>query len=128
MPVLTRTPYYQRKIQCPGHYMIPPKVDVYLREPVPELKDCSNIVHWKDKPYKINKWRIVKDRWGRKVIDWKKIYDLANKGIILRPWVTSSWAIEHVYDPLGVLCRACDKRCMEGKGKVNEFTIKRLHQ
>lgn len=121
-------PYYKRKIQCPGHWLVPPQVDVYQREPVALLKDCSDMVEFKGRRIKIKKSRIAKDKWGNKKLDWKKIHELRNKGIVLQPWITASEAIEKIYDPLSLLCNNCDKRCMEGKGKINEFTIKRLHQ
>lgn len=122
-----QAPYYRRKIRCPGHWLVPPQVDVYLREPVSLLKDCSNFVELKGKRIKIRKTRIVKDRFGNKKLDWKKLYELRTKGVVLHPWITASEAIEKIYDPLSRLCLNCDKRCMEGKGKINEFTIKRLH-
>jgi hypothetical protein len=108
--------------------MIPPKVDIFLREPIPELKNCHDFAEWKGTRMRIKKMRIVKDAWGRKQIDWKKLYELRSKGIVLQPFVTASWAIEHVYDPIGYLCQHCDKRCLEGKGIINERTIRRLHQ
>lgn len=120
------TPYYKRKIQCPGHYLIPPTVDIYLREPVPELKHCSDIVEYKGWPTKIKKMRIAKDKWGRKRVDWRKLYDLRRKGVIIQPWITASEAIEKVYDPTGMLCQQCKKLCMEGK-QIRERTIKRLN-
>ena len=121
------TPYYQRKIRCPGHWLVSPKVDVYLREPVPELKDCRNYGEYQGQRIKIQKMRIKKDRFGRKMIDWKKLYELRKTGQVLNPLISASFAIEHVYDPLSVLCLMCDKRCMEGKGKINERSIKRLN-
>lgn len=117
-------PAYIRKIKCPGHFLIPPQVDVYLREPDEALKGVSNSVA---QHYKIRKDRRVRDRFGNYVIDWKKIYALEKAGIVKQPWVTASFAIENIYDPIGLLCLQCDKRCMEGKGKINTYTIKRLH-
>lgn len=122
------TPYYQRKIQCPGHYLIPPTIDLYLREPVPELKDCSDWVEYKGKQKKINKMRIAKDRWGRKKIDWRKLIELKRKGTIIQPWITASYAIENVYDPQGIMCQLqCKRQCMEGKARIREKTIRRLN-
>lgn len=121
-----KTPRIQRKIQCPGQWMIPPTVDVYLYEQVPELKECSNIVEFGGKPMRIKKNRIRKDCFGNKMMDWKKLYDLRRKGIVMQPFVTCSWAIENVFDPLSHLCRSCDKRCKRGMGLVREYTIKRL--
>lgn len=117
-------PYYERKIRCPGHYLIPPTVDIYKREPVYELKNVSKgvIQH-----YKIKTWRRKRDKFGRPIIDFKKLYELQRKGIVLQPEISASFAIEHIYDPKGLLCRLCDKRCLEGKGRINEFSIKRLH-
>jgi len=121
------TPYYKHMIRCPGHYLIPPTVDIYLREPVSLLKQCRDWVELKGKKFNIRKTRIVKDRFGNKKIDWKKLYRLRNEGIVLNPLISASEAIERIWDPMSFLCRNCDKRCMEGKGKINEFTIKRLN-
>lgn len=119
-------PYYKRMIQCPGHWLVSPKVDVYLREPVGLLKDCSDTVYIKDEAIKIKKWRIKKDRWGRKLVDWKKLHELRKTGLVQHPMVSAAWAIEHVYDPISWVCEHCDKRCKEGQGRVIETTIKRL--
>src|SRR3970040_506477 len=89
-------PYYKRIIQCPGHWLISPKEDIYLREPVHELKECSDFVEYKGFRKKIKKMRIKKDRWGRKMIDWKKMHELRKTGKVLHPLVSASWAIEHV--------------------------------
>ena len=121
------TPYIQRKIRCLGHYLIPPQIDIYMREPVQELKNCHDFAEWKGVRKRIKKMRIMRDAFGRKKIDWRKLIELRNKGIIIQPWVTASWAIEHVYDPLGQLCIHCDKRCLEGKGRILTRTIKRLN-
>lgn len=123
----TGAPYYKRQIKCPGHYLVPPTEDVYLREPVPLLKHCRNWVEYKSQRFNIKKTRIAHDKWGNKKIDWKKLYDLERKGIVKQPFVTASWAIEHIYDPLSFLCRNCDKRCLEGKNKINTTTIRRLN-
>ena len=119
-------PYYRRIIRCPGHYLIPPTVDVYLKEPVPELKNCSNFVELKGRRIKIRKERIVRDRWGNKKIDWKKLYELRDKGIVLNPKVTAAGAIEYVYDPISSLCIHCPKYCKEGQGRIILTSIKRL--
>lgn len=116
-----------RKILCPGHYLIPPQVDVYLRKPLEMFKNCSDFVELKGKRYTIKKTRIVRDMFGNKQIDWKKLYELRKQGVIKEQWVTAKWAIEHVYDPLGALCLQCDKRCMEGSGqRILTRTIRRL--
>jgi hypothetical protein len=117
-------PYYQRKIRCPGHYLIPPTVDIYKRELVPELKDVSKRIV---QQYKVKRFRRAKDRFGRPIIDWRKLQELRRKGIVLQPEISAAFAIEHVYDPISQLCRLCDKRCKEGMGKINEYSIKRLH-
>lgn len=119
--------HLKRMITCPGHWLVPPNVDVYLREPVSLLKNCSNFVEFKGARIRIKKTRIVKDKFGNKVIDWKKLYELRRKGIVLHPQVSAAWAIEHVYDPISFLCKGCDKRCKEGLGKIMESSIKRLN-
>jgi len=116
-------PTYVRKIQCPRHYLIDPREDIFLREPVPLLKDVSNSVCTE---YKINKMRIKRDAWGNKLIDWKKMYALKAQGKVMQPMVTASFAIENIYDPLHPICQACNFRCKRGKGKINEKNIKRL--
>jgi len=123
-PTTPGTPYYQRKIRCPGHYLIPPTVDIYKREPVERLKYVSKSVV---EHYKLKTMKRAKDKFGRPIIDWKKLYELKRKGIVLQPEITAAFAIEYVYDPISQLCRLCDKRCKEGLGKINEMGIKRLH-
>jgi hypothetical protein len=122
----SKAPYYKRMIRCPGHYLIPPTVDVYLHEPVALLKDCSNWVEFMGRKITIKKTRIAKDKWGNKKIDWKKLYELRAKGIVLNPIVSAAWAIEHIYDPSGILCNFCPKYCKEGQGRVVTATINRL--
>ena len=113
-----------RKIQCPGNFMIPPTVDVWLREPVPELQGVS--LHAVVK-HKLKRDRIVRNAWGDKQVDWKKVHRLEKAGIVKWPWLTAKFAIEHVYDPISVLCRQCDKRCLDGQGQINLRAIKRLN-
>jgi len=122
----TTAPYYRRKIQCPGHYLVSPKIDVYLRESVSELKGCSDIVEWGGRPRKIKKTRIMRDCLGNKMLDWKKIYALQKTGQVIQPWITASYAIENVYDPLSPICYTCKYRCKEGKDTIIESTIRRL--
>lgn len=134
MPILTldrpsAAPYQKRMIHCPGHWMVPPQVDVYLREPVPWYKELhGDKVEVKGKVIKLRKTRIVKDRWGNKMLDWKKLYQLRDQGIVKSPSVSAAWAIEHVYDPISMLCRRCPKYCKEGQGKIVTTTIRRLNQ
>ena len=118
-----KVPTYVRKIQCPRHYLVDPKEDIFLREPVPELKNVSGYVCTQ---YKIKKTRIKRDAWGNKMIDWPKMYDLRRKGKVLQPFITAAFAIEHIYDPLNPICHQCGFRCKEGMGTINERSIKRL--
>ena len=120
------TPYYKRQIRCPGHYLIPPQVDIYLREPVDFLKNCSDEVELYGKKIKLRKTRIATDKWGNKKIDWRKLEELRKTGVVLNPRVSAAWAIENVYDPLSYLCFRCPKYCKEGQGKILTTTIKRL--
>lgn len=120
------SPYLQRKIQCPGHWLIPPTIDVYLRRPVELLKNVKDFIEFRGVKIKMKKTAIVKDRFGRKVLDWKKLYELKRKGIVLQPFVTAAWAIENVYDPKSLLCAHCDKRCKDGQGNILINTIRRL--
>lgn len=122
----SQAPYHLRKIRCPGHYLIPPTVDVYMREPVPELRDVSRVIEFKGKRMRMKKERIVRDKWGNKKIDWKRIYELRKTGVVLNPVVSAAWAIEHVYDPISSLCIHCPKYCKEGQGRILITTIKRL--
>jgi hypothetical protein len=121
------TPYHLKKIRCPGHWMINCKEDIYLREPIEALKGCKDFVYLKDQRIDIRKTRIVRDKWGRKQIDWKKMYELKRKGKVINPYVSASWAIEHVWDPLSFICKTCPKWCKEGKGTISELSIRRLH-
>jgi len=116
-------PTYIRKIQCPRHYLIDPREDIFLREPAPLLQNVSASVCIK---YKINKMRIKRDAWGNKLIDWKKMYALRAAGKVLQPMVTASFAIENIYDPLHPICNQCQFKCKRGKGTINELNIKRL--
>jgi len=122
--ILGGTPYYKRKIKCPAHYLIPPNVDIYKREPVNELRNVSRGII---QEYKLKRYRRKKDIFGRPIIDWKKLYELKAKGIVKQPMVSASFAIENIYDSKSIICRMCRKRCMEGKGKITETTIKRLN-
>lgn len=130
--MMSDIPYYKRMIRCPGHWLVNPKVDVYLREPVPELKDCSEFVEIEGRRFNLRKMRIKKDRWGRKIVDWKKLHALRKTGQVLHPLVSAAWAIEHVYDPVSFFCQVQCKRgagqpCKEGQGRVLDRTIKRLN-
>ena len=116
-------PYIKRKIQCPAHYLVDPKEDVYLREPVERLKNVSDGVC---KEYKIKKFSVKRDRFGNKMLDWKRIYALKKTGKVLQPFVTASFAIEHIFDPMSPVCIMCAGRCKRGKGKILETSIKRL--
>ena len=116
-------PLYVRKIQCPRHYLIDPREDIFLREPVPLLKSVSDSVCTR---YKINRMRIKRDAWGNKLVDWKKMYELRAKGKVLQPEITASFAIEHIFDPLHPICKQCQFKCKRGKGIINERSIKRL--
>lgn len=118
------TPYFKRKIKCPRHYLVSPKVDVFLREPVPELKGVSKSACI---TYGVQKTRVKCDRWGNKLLDWKKIYEHEKTGEVLQPAISASFAIEHIYDPKHPICNICRFRCTEGKQRVNERAIKRLN-
>jgi hypothetical protein len=131
MPILledkpAQTPYYKRQIRCPGHWLVHPGVDIYEREPFLVNKNCSDFVELKGKRYNIRKTKIALDRFGRKKIDWKKLYELRDKGVVISPKVSAAWAIENVYDPSGYLCTHCPKYCKEGQGRIITTTIKRL--
>jgi hypothetical protein len=122
----TRTPYIKRMIRCPGHYLVPPTVDVYLREPVEWAKQCSDWVELAGKKINIKKTRIKKDAFGRKLVDWKKLHKLRDAGIVMQPKVSAAWVIENIYDPLSWLCMNCPKHCKEGQGRVIISSINRL--
>lgn len=118
------TPYFERKIQCPAHYLVDPREDIFLREVVPLLAGVSKSACI---TYGVKKTRIKRDRWGNKMIDWKKMYELKKRGKILQPFITSSFAIEHVWDPKNPICMIqCKQRCKRGKGQVRERSIARL--
>ena len=127
-PTVNKSFHLKRLINCPGHYLIPPQIDIYLREPIPEFKNCSKWVEVCGKRINIKKTRIAKDKWGNKLIDWKKLFALRKQGIVIHPKVSAAWAIENVYDPKSYLCLHCRKECKDGQGIVNEMTIKRLHK
>ena len=130
IPILQgRAPYYKRMIRCPGHYLISPKADIYKTEPVPYANELSNQVEVRGRVIKLRKKRYVKDAFGRKVIDWKRVHELfrKNDGSVIWPQISAAEAIERVYDPEGALCRGClSKPCREGQGMVVTTTIRRL--
>lgn len=121
-------PYYKRMIRCPGHWLVDPKEEIYRRVPVDLLKDCSDYVEYQGKRMKIRKTKILKDKYGNKLVDWKKMYELRRKGKVLHPPISAAEAIERVYDPESYLCKMCDKRCKEGQGRVITTNIKRLNR
>jgi hypothetical protein len=125
--VETQAPYYKRKIKCPGHYLIPPQVDIYLYEPVPWAKEIRDWVEFRGKQVKLRKKSIRKDAWGRKMIDWKKLHELERQGVVRQPWISASYAIENIYNPVSSVCQLCNKRCFEGKGIIYELGIQRLY-
>ena len=118
-----KAPYYKRKIKCPANYYLPANVDVFLREPVSRLKYVSKKIV---EHYNIKTMQIKRDRWGNKMLDWKKIYELERTGRAYQPVITASYAIERVWDPHSPVCIKCRGRCMEGKGTIRDRTIKRL--
>lgn len=124
----TGTAYIKRMIRCPGHYLIPPTVDVYLREPVPWYKSITrNFVDIGPRKLKIRKDRVKLDQYGRKMVDWKKLHKLRDAGIVVQPKVSAAWCIENIYDPQSWLCMNCPKWCKEGQGRVVTTTINRLN-
>jgi hypothetical protein len=131
MPILldNQAPYYKRQIRCPAHWLIHPSLDIYVHEPVNMFKHCSDFVDYLGKKIKIRKSRIKTDAWGRKVIDWKKLYKLRDSGshLVANPFLSASDAIENIYNPLSIVCQTCDKRCFEGKQNIYERGIQRLH-
>ncbi len=121
-----RTPniFFERKIQCPANYLLNPKCDIWVRELVPELKNVSKYAQDR---YGVKKYRIKRDRWGFKVMDRKKMREYEKMGLLIKPLITASEAIEKVYDPLSPICiHYCKRACMRGKGNINENTIRRL--
>ena len=124
-------PYIQRKIRCPGHYLIPPHIDIYLREPIPEFKNCRNFIDIGARKMKIRKERIKVDAFGRKMVDWRKLRKLRDVGQVIQPAVSAAWCIENIYDPLSHLCQiecraSGGQFCKEGQGRVLTHTINRL--
>ena len=120
-------PWIKRKIQCPANYLLNPKCDIWVREPVPELKGCSDFVYLKEKKINIKKTRIKTDRFGFKVLDRKKMREYEKQGLLIKPFISASEAIEKIYDPLSPICvYYCKKQCLRGKGKILTRTINRL--
>jgi hypothetical protein len=109
------TPYYLRKIRCPRHFIVNPKEDPFIRELVPELKRVSESAV---KSFGVKKYRIKKDRYGVPMRNWKAFH---------QPEISAAFAIHQIWDPQNIDCQKCRGRCMEGKDKVNEMSIKRLH-
>lgn len=104
-----------RKIKCPRHFVLKKGCDPFLREMDPALRKVSD---WVAKKYKIQRYRIRRDRYGMPMRNPKSFY---------HPEISSAFAIEHVYDPLNPDCKIkCRGRCLEGHGFVNVRKIKRL--
>ena len=82
-----------------------------MREIEPALKNVSD---WVAKKYKIQRFRIKRDRYGT---------PFRNPASFYMPEISSAFAIEHIYDPLNFDCRRC-KKCLEGHGFVNVRKIK----
>ncbi len=118
--------YYMRKMKCPRHFLIHPSIDIYKREIVPELKNVSKSLLSSGRA---RNTRIARDKFGNKVLDWKKIYALEREGngMVRQPEITGAFAIEHIWDPKHPICKMCNGRCKEGRGRVNETGIKRLN-
>ena len=71
------------------------------------------------KRFKVSKWKKKRDRKGCYIRNDKDYY---------QPEISDTFAIEHIYDPLNHICKMqCRGRCLEGKGTVNTYCIKRLH-
>jgi hypothetical protein len=114
---------FQRKIRCPGHYLIPPDIDIYKYEPIKAMRNVSpGFV----KEFNLRKMRRVKDALGRPVIDWNKVKRFRDIGRIKQPWITAAFAIEHIWDPKSALCQWCKKPCRRGMGIIREMDIRRL--
>ena len=116
--------YYKRKIRCPAHFLVPPNVDVFLKEEIPELRGVSKSAVI---TYGVKKMRRKVGRDGRPLIDWKKMYELRKQGIVKQPEMSASFFIEHVYDPASIICKKCRGRCLEGKNNPNLRGIRRLN-
>lgn len=126
------TPYVKRMIRCPGHYLIPPDVDIYLREPVPWANEISDKVELRGQTIKLRKERIAVDAFGRKLVDWKKLYRLRKVGKVVQPLVSAAWCIENIYDPMSELCQVrcrlnAGQPCKEGQGRIMTMSINRLN-
>lgn len=109
--------YYMTKIKCPRHWIVKPGLPAYQMEIDPAI---AKLPKWaQDHPdWKLRKYRKKKDRWGRPIPEPKNYY---------QPEISAAFAIEHIYDPLNPICsQKCKGRCLEGKGKLNLNSIRRL--
>ena len=109
-------PAIHNKIKCPRHYTLKPGHDAFIMEVDPMLKNVSQDAVI---TFGVQKMRPKKDRQGNKIVNYNNFY---------QPEMSAAFAIEHIYDPLNPVCKLqCRGRCLEGKGKVNTKTIKRLN-
>ena len=105
-----------RKIKCPKHFRLIFGRDPYIREINPMYR---KLPRWAFKKFKIPMNRIVKDRFGRPMVNYKNFE---------QPEITAGFAIEHIYDPKNWICEIqCKRRCFEGQGKVSTSSIRRLN-
>ncbi len=88
-----------RKIQCPRHYMLIPGKRPFVMERKPSLK---NIKEADAKKLGIDLWQPKKDKFGRKIQDFKNY---------INPWVSAAEMKMRLWSPTNHICNAC-KRCV----------------
>lgn len=104
-----------RKIKCPNYFILKPGCYGFERVP----NDLKNLDVGIMKEYNLKNWKWKRDKYGRKIPKWSD-YE--------QPVVSSAFAIEHIYDPNNWVCRnQCRGRCLEGHGKFNQKSVKRLN-
>lgn len=107
---------YIRKIKCPRHFLLRPGADPFEREVIPAM---AKVPKWAyDKWPNLRREKIKRDRRGVPIYNRKSYY---------QPDISAAFAIEHIYDPKNPICVKCQKRCFEGKEKVNLLGIRRLN-
>lgn len=107
-------PLYIRKVKCPRNYVLIPGKEPFLLEPDPKFKFLSDA---DAKRFKIRKYRAKRDRFGRKIQDFRSYF---------QEEISAGMALENIYNPQHPDCIKC-KRCLEGTGGITDKALRRIN-
>ena len=88
-----------KNIKCPLHHAVIPGRIGYKIEPNPTMKHLTNDMCQK---FGLKKWRYKKDRYGKKIPDYRNHY---------QPDISAAYARERIYTMGHPVCRNC-RRCI----------------